>query len=363
MEKDFNQYIIKERDKINKSILRVFQNANISEDEPYLRQFLDYGNKFILRGGRRLLPICLVNTFIGISSDKDISELLEHVYHISASIELLHVSSLIIDDIVDREDLRRGMSTFHKYIRKNIGEKDGSEAPTLQPFEESTAIYGGNFIASMGTDIILNSPFDLKRKNRAVDLYLKGFKGITRGHLLKEYHKIIPLEKTSLEHYLILADLKRGVKMETAVGIGAILGNARESQIEPLMGAMNKIGIIEQIINDLNGSFGDPKKKSIDSDIKNGQRTILTIISNQSASPEQKKTLGNTLGNVEATKDEINAVREIYTQTGAVDFVKYYANSLKNDAYHKLMEIYPGFRKEIMDFFENLLGYIINYSG
>ena len=48
--------------------------------------------------------------------------------------------------------------------------------------------------------------------------------------------------------------------METAVAIGAALANARSTQTRPLMDAMNKIGIIDQLTNDYNGASGIPQK-------------------------------------------------------------------------------------------------------
>jgi len=50
--------------------------------------------------------------------------------------------------------------------------------------------------------------------------------GMSRAHLWEEYYKQVPLEKINLENYLILAD-KRAKQMETAVGLGAVFGNAQ----------------------------------------------------------------------------------------------------------------------------------------
>lgn len=368
MSEKFQHFLESERQKINQIINSYFKKRIDEEEEPYLRKFQTYTYNFTKGPGRRILPICLVNTFFGLSSDRDISEYIEDVYNISICIELLHISSLVIDDLVDHEDIRRGLPTFHKSILtlgklENIDENIPQLEEKLTEYETASAIYGGNLISLLGSRIILNSRFETKRKYDALNIFLSGLEGMTRGHLLDEHLRLKHLEDISLEDFLILSSLKRGKQMETAVGIGALLANARKSQMEPLMQAMNKIGIIDQLINDVKGSFGDPTQKSIDSDIKSGQCTILTVIAYQSASKEQKQILNATLGNVKAQPEEIDKVRTIFKETGALDFVRMYSNSLKNDVYNLLQKIYPGLKKEIMEFFNFLLGFITEISA
>ena len=358
MGKEFLEYLESEKKIINNSIQNYFQQAIQDEDEPFLREFLSFGQYFIVQGGRRLLPISLKNTFMGLCSEKDILDS-EEIYNVSISIELLHISSLMIDDLIDKEEYRRGKKTFHRFISEKMAQRKKED---LEEYAISSTIYGANIISLMGSQIIKNSKFSRERKEKALGLYLNGMQGVSRAHLLEEYYKQVPMDKINLENYLILAD-KRAKQMETAVGLGAIFGNARKSQMQPLMQAMNKIGIIEQMVNDLNGTFGKKtSKKSIDSDIKTGQSTILTVIAYQSANEKQKKVLNSVLGNQNATSEEIDSVREIFKKTEAVNFASIYSNNLKNDVYRNLQQVYPGLRKEIMEFFSQLLGYITEFK-
>ncbi len=354
MDLDFKKHIEKEKEKINKLIQNFFKETIEQEEEPFLREFLTYGEHFVVQGGRRLHPISLIETFRGISSERNINENTDEIYKVSIAIELLHISNLMLDDLIDKEDYRRGKKTFHRYI----GEKFTQKHHYAENYETASAIYGGNLTALFGTKVITDSKFDHKRKSKALKAYLAGLAGVTRSNLLDEYFKQeISLDKITLENYLILAD-KRAKQMETAVALGAIFGNARKSQMDPLMKAMNKLGVIEQIQNDLHGSFGDPNLHSIDGDIKSGQSTILTIIAYQNAKQEQKEHLNNTLGNPNATDDQIEAVREIFKNTGAANFADMYSNSLKNEVYNSLKLIYPGLRNESMAFYGQLLTFI-----
>ena len=359
MEKQFLEYLDSEKKKINNSIQNYFQNAIQNEEEPYLREFLSFGQYFIVQGGRRLLPISLKNTFMGLSSEKDILEYIDEINRVSISIEMLHVSNLMIDDLIDKEEYRRGKKSFHRFIGDKMTHLNQVD---LEEYAYSSTIYGSNIISLMGSQIIKESKFSPERKEKAIAIYLNGMLGMSRAHLLEEHYKQVPLEKINLENYLILAD-KRAKQMETAVGLGAIFGNARTSQMEPLMQAMNKIGIIAQVVNDIDGSFGKKTdKKSLDSDIRSGQSTILTVVAYQSANKKQKKILNTVLGNRNASSEEIESVREIFQVTEAVNFATIYSNNLKNDVYRNLQQVYPGLRKEIMNFYSQLLGYITDYK-
>lgn len=355
---DFQNLISHEKDKINKIIHSFFKSTIISEEEPSLRQFLKFSEDYVLQGGRRLHPISLIQTFLGLAPEKLIVESLEEIYDVSISIEFMHISSLMIDDLVDNEKYRRGKKTFHRYM----GEITKGNQEYQKSYEISSAIYGGNLTSLFGTRIISQSNFDNIKREKALDLYLQGIAGVTRGHLLDEYFKFqVALNEITLENYLILAD-KRAKQLETAIGLGAIFGNARESQIDPLIKAMNKIGVIEQMKNDYLGSFGNPDLSSTDSDIKSGQATILTVLAYQQGNEQTKITLDKILGNSNATPEEVGEVKDIYKETGAVDFTKMYSNSLKNDAYNLINQVYPGLRNNAMTYYRKLLHYLTDFG-
>jgi geranylgeranyl pyrophosphate synthase len=359
MEGDFREYIDSQRDKINQVLRNFYKTTIISEEETSLRKFLRDSEDFILQGGRRLHPITMIETFQGLAPEKMLLDFKEDIYDVCIAPELMHISSLMIDDLVDDEKRRRGKKTFHLYISEQ-GEGDSAQ---LEAYQKASAIYGGNLTALFGSRIITNSNFDDKKKAQALEFYLNGLSGVTRGHLLDEYYKYqVPLNQITLENYLILTE-KRSKQMETAVGLGAIFGNARKSQINPLIKAMNRIGIIEQMKNDYFGSFGDPALQSIDSDITSGQATVLNVLAYQQGNKEQKKVLSSTLGNLNATPDQIDNIRIIYKDTGAIEFIKMYANSLKNDIFNLMHSIYPGLRKSAMDYFLELLQYLTDFGN
>ena len=70
----------REGDKINRYITKLFDDTIKAEDNPFLSRFFTLGKNFILREGQRTLSICAMNTFMGLSSDRDIIDHLDDVY-------------------------------------------------------------------------------------------------------------------------------------------------------------------------------------------------------------------------------------------------------------------------------------------
>ena len=135
MKPAFLEYIKTERDKVNKHIVRLFSDYLNEDDEPFLRKFLKADLDFLIQGGRRLLPLSVINAFMGLSSDRDIAEMTEEVYRMSTSIEMLHIGTIIHDDYIDKEEIRSGNPTFHKFMAESF--KDMKEQ---KDFENAVAI-------------------------------------------------------------------------------------------------------------------------------------------------------------------------------------------------------------------------------
>ena len=164
MEGDFREYIDSQRDKINQVLRNFYKTTIISEEETSLRKFLRDSENFILQGGRRLHPITMIEVFQGLAPEKMILDFQDDIFQVSIATELMHISSLMIDDLIDKEQCRRGKKTFHLFISEH-GKGDGSQ---LDAYQMASAIYGGNLTALFGTRIITNSNFDDQKKASAL---------------------------------------------------------------------------------------------------------------------------------------------------------------------------------------------------
>jgi geranylgeranyl diphosphate synthase type I len=93
------------------------------------------------------------------------------------------------------------------------------------------------------------------------------------------------------------------------------------------------LGEAYQLRDDLLGVMGDPAEtgKSIADDVRSGKETVLAAIARQNASPAQRAEFDGLWGNARAEAPEIERLRRLFTETGAVraveDMIAMYASA------------------------------------
>lgn len=117
-------------------------------------------------GGKRIRPLILVLSSESVNADKKegIDDNKEEIFLASSAIELLHTESVIHDDIIDEENLRRGKPSFHvKYgynssiltadfvlgIILNIGSKINSPKISAELSKAATKMSEGEMMEIM----------------------------------------------------------------------------------------------------------------------------------------------------------------------------------------------------------------------
>ncbi len=213
----FNEYI----NKINESLSREIESYSWSEF--YLPL------KYACQGGKRIRPLILNLAAETINND-NISSLnsksRENIFAVSSAIELLHTESVIHDDIIDSDNIRRGLPSFHV--------KYGYNARILT----------ADFILG----IILN--ISAKTNNNRVTQELsKASIKMSEGEMLEL--RLVKNHKISQEEYITVIENKTASLFEASAKIGAILANGNEDQINALANFGRLLGIAYQIHDDL----------------------------------------------------------------------------------------------------------------
>lgn len=176
--------------------------------------------KYSLDGGKRIRPIILV------LSAESVGSVDENTLAASCAVEFLHMESIIHDDIIDNETVRRHKDPFHiKYGYK-------------------TSILTGDFV--LGLILAICSRLDNSRVTK--DL-------ATTAMLMSEGEMIEGMLETSedvtFDDYLKVIEYKTATAFEVAARTGAIMGGGTEEQIEALTVYGRNIGIAYQIRDDL----------------------------------------------------------------------------------------------------------------
>ncbi len=363
----FQEIMAKEREKITDTIKEIISEKISAEEDMVLRTFYQQALDNFLIKGRRRLPIAFINTYYGLTPESIIVENFEEMYRIATSIEFLYAASIIHDDIVDNEELRGGIPTFHKFFEKELTaeierNKSDIKKESLMRSGASLAMFGGNILMGIGLTVLNSSAFPESIISNATHSYIRAYHAVNRSQILEEYLKLKPLEQVTLEEYLLHAQNNRGALYENAVGIASVFANSRSAQNFKLREVFSKVGVCSQIVNDIQGSFGNKAEKSISKDIISGKHTILSIIAYQNGNDEQKSVLKAILGKADASADEIERIRGIYIDTGAVDFAKMYAANMANLAQRGLIDVFPGLKRDAYEFFISYIDMVSNIN-
>jgi len=222
-----------------------------SELELYAESEFKEPLKYALNGGKRIRPIILL------LASECVGEIDDNTFAAACAIEFLHTESVIHDDIIDNETLRRQKDPFHIKYGYN------------------TSVLTGDFVLGLILNIAsrINNP--RVTKNLATTAMM-----MSEGEVIES--RLEASEDVTFDDYLRVIEYKTAVAFETASRLGAIISRGTEEQIESLADYGKNIGIAYQIRDDLHDWQNEDKlfnlliKKSSDPrDIFNKMEELL----------------------------------------------------------------------------------------
>jgi geranylgeranyl diphosphate synthase type I len=263
----------------------------------------------------------------------------------SLVMELIHASFLIHDDIMDRDETRRGKDTLHVHFANRhkalhlMGDRG--------QFGLSMAINAGDLGAFLALNHWNQQPFGLAKRSRAQEVLTRTIIRTTLGQVqdvslqyeqqaVEEQIMVVYTNKTAL--YTVVCPLQ----------VGAILGAASDADLVSLHGYGLPVGQAFQIADDLLGVFGTEAElgKLVGSDIKEGKKTLLMLRALEGASGADKEFLQHVLGRdlpSEAGEREevMERVRSIVRDSGAASFCETLARGLLEEGKRHIPSITP----------------------
>lgn len=305
---------------------------------------------FVLRGGKRLRPACFVMAAKGLGlAEEDV------LVKASCAVEFLHNSTLVHDDIMDLDEVRRGGPTcfvmFREWHKRHFGAED-------QKFGESMGILLGDSAYTLAEEMLLESGLPSEQRASALKQLSHYYQLVCEGQV---YDVMLEKAKTvSEEEYLTMVNMKTGALFVAPLVMGASLAGADDASLGALAEYGELMGQAFQIQDDVMGTFGDEKKsgKPTDGDIKEGKRTLLVIYALEHGEKNQRETLLNALGNQRATPEQIDAVRDIFRETGSLEYSRKVARELAEKSKSCLAGV--GFNEKSLRFFTELADYVID---
>jgi geranylgeranyl diphosphate synthase type I len=283
----------------------------------------------VLRGGKRLRSLLCVMGWHAAGRRK----LPPFVVRAAASLELFHSSALLLDDVMDGSDLRRGMPTAHRALAESTARGAAREGAEGWRFGANAAILLGNLVCCWSDEMFRNAgltPRQLRRGYRELD-------AMRTATVYGQYQDLLAahLGTFRAEEALYIAHYKTArYTVETPLRLGAVLADADEDLLRHLSGYAVPLGVAFQLRDDLLGVFGDPARtgKPHGDDLREGKCTLLAALAVSAGDPEQTARLRELLGGGCADPERQAEARRLLEETGARAAVEARIDALREEA-------------------------------
>ncbi|MEC8954865.1 MAG: isopentenyl-diphosphate delta-isomerase [Candidatus Thermoplasmatota archaeon] len=246
-------------------------------------------------GGKRLRAIIprLVGNAVGNGH--------EGHYTLGACIEIIHNFTLVHDDIMDQDPIRRGLDAVHV------------------AYDDATAINAGDAMLALGFEMLADSPhIQDSQLRQVVSAIGEMVRHVAEGQ--QEDFEFEERESVSEDEYIAMIAGKTSAMFETCAETGAILAGADSDTVANMADWGLNLGLCFQIIDDYIDITSDTETlgKPTGSDIAQGKRTLIAIHALESGAdlPTFRKLFGTESKNT----DEISiAVKELQTN-GSIQY-------------------------------------------
>jgi geranylgeranyl diphosphate synthase, type I len=301
----------------------------------------------MLCGGKRMRPAFCVWGYVaaaGMPNDFELKPLLAA----AGSLDVLHVSALVHDDLMDSSDLRRGRPAAHRQfeaLHANAGWLGDSAA-----FGKAGAILLGDLLVMWSAQMLHGAGVEQSALERTLPIVEAMRTEVTCGQYLDMVAQAHPLRQRapaigSLRPTIELAldDASRVVEYKAArytvqrpCQIGAALGGGNDELYFALGAYGSPLGRAFQFRDDLLGVFGDPQitGKPAGDDLREGKRTVLVAHAYAHASDAGQKLLLQRLGDSGLDEAGISELQQVITESGAREAVE----SMINDNYERALK-------------------------
>jgi geranylgeranyl diphosphate synthase, type I len=282
--------------KYSKSIDEEIQNSLGTVDPKELQKSTQH---LIKAGGKKIRPSMVV------LSAEAVGGTAEEALKTAAAVELIHTFSLIHDDIMDKDDMRRGEPSVHVM------------------WGEPMAILAGDTLFSKAFETVLETPITnisyervVSALKTVVDSCIKICEGQASDMCFEGNFDV------SEEQYMNMIYKKTGALIAAATRSGAIIGGGTPEQVETLTEYGRLVGLAFQIQDDYLDVVSDEENlgKPVGSDIIEGKMTLMVVNTLSKASQEDKNELVSILNAKEDT--DVDRALEIFNKYGSINYAR-----------------------------------------
>lgn len=280
-------------------------------------------------GGKRLRPAFCAWAYAAVADTVDLPDA---VAAAAASLDVLHVSALVHDDVMDASDYRRGVPAAHRQFEADHREAGWRGDP--EQFGRAGAILLGDLLLVWSEEMFRRSGLSDEQLGRGRPHLEAVRTEVTAGQYLdvlaqaRDPYEISRTEQGRAE----LADLVKTVvtwksasyTIRRPLLLGAALAGATAAQLGALTSFGQPLGRAFQYRDDVLGIYGDESLTGKDSgeDLRVGKLTLLAAEAFGRAGEAEASELAGLFGNPDLDVDGVARAREIIDSSGARNAVE-----------------------------------------
>ncbi len=276
------------------------------------------------RGGKRWRPALFLLICEALGKEAD--------YCLDFAIipEVIHNGTLVVDDIEDSSEVRRGKPCSYKIFGSDIAINVGN------------AMYYLPLLPLM----VKRKQLSAETERDVYEIYVQEMINLSMGQAMDiTWHRgIANADALSESDYLQMCAYKTGTLARMAAKMAAVLAGAEPKLVEKLGRLAECIGVAFQMQDDILDLTGEEFAKSkgcVGGDITEGKRSLLVIYTLKKANATDKKRLIQILNihtSDQKLRDEAIALMKKY---GAMERVKQTAEKMVLDSWNEVDKLLP----------------------
>ena len=270
-------------------------------------------------GGKRLRPVIML--WCAALAGGDVEKLLPA----AAALEIFHNWTLVHDDIIDNDDVRRGKPTAHIQLANAVN----STPERQKKFGCDMAILAGDLMQGWAFELIDQAGTTAEVKLKlAAELRKFGYIKLVSGEAVDVEMSYRTAETITEDELFCMQSGKTGALLHYAARAGWMAGKGSAAAWdEPAAQALGEFGeylaLAFQMRDDYLGIFGRVEEfgKPIGSDLAEGKATVLLLHALKNLSGNEKAHLQHYLYRTDYTASDLAEVRLIFEKAGSVNYL------------------------------------------
>ena len=271
--------------------LKLVESVLRDATDSQVPQFKQASSNLIEGGGKRLRPslVLLWARLYGIEGGR------EELIQTAAAVELIHMATLMHDDVIDRSDLRRGRRTANASWGNKL------------------SILTGDYILSKAFQILVG-----QGDMRVLQLLPQVTASMSESEALQALNER-NIEGWS-EYYSRIIHGKTAGFIGACCEIGAVLSGADSEKREIARNYGENLGMAFQITDDILDLAGSSSSagKPVSGDLRDGKITLPVLLTLECCTPEERRRLSALISSSDIDDDIIQEVRTTAINNGGI---------------------------------------------